>query len=336
MRIVALLAFLVAGSALAEDRALLVSAIFADTSIVGPFVRYTTGDSEGTEYAFSLMGWTLDGQWIRHRSPRSAFILGAEATPMNAHHSDRVFVNGERVHDLEYDAASYRLRAGVRLTPNDRSTTDIFAVGLIEDISGLGDPATEEFWNEPFFGVDLTHTYKIISSDRPLVSSFDGMSVSARVEAFTGSETWSRVTVTQRAGKQFGKVHLRESLSLMNGKSLNVVSRFIVGGSWDALGETALYGYRYGEFHVARGVIANAGADYALPRNWQVGIRASYLDSDVADLHGVALNVSKMRKTYGFNFGIGIPQKRGGESDPVVYLGVIAPLYARNYASVVQ
>ncbi|HUP62488.1 MAG TPA: hypothetical protein VNA69_18940 [Thermoanaerobaculia bacterium] len=169
----------------------------------------------------------------------------------------------------------------------------------------------------------------MIAADRPLVSSFDGLAVSARVEFFTGSEAWSRATVSQRAGRQLGKVHVRESLLVVTGKSLNVVNRFLAGGSWDALGESALYGYRYGEFRIARGVIANAGADYGLPRNWQVGVRGSYLRSDVADVFGVALNVSKTRATFGFNMGVGMPQSRNGESEPVFYLAVIAPLYAK-------
>lgn len=315
----------------AEERSLLISGIFADPSVVGPFVRYTTGDPAGTEYSATLLGWTLEGQWIKHRSPRQAFVLSADVTPVNAHSSDRIYVGGERVHELEYEASSYRIRGGLRLTPNERSTTDLLVVGLVERVDDLEDSAVTQFWDEPFVGVDLAHTYQVTSSNNPLdalVARFDGFSVTARVEAFSGRETWARVSLGQRSGAQFGKFHLRQSLLVLSGKSLNVVSRAVIGGSWDVLGEAALYGSRYAEFRVARGVLANAGADYELPRGWRVGVRGSYMNSDVDDVYGAAINASKIRKTFGFNMGVGFPLNRSGDSDPVVYLAVIAPLYA--------
>jgi hypothetical protein len=310
-------------------RTLLVSGVFADSSVAGPFARFSSGDPAASEYQLTLLGWTVDGQWLKHLSASRAIVVSADATPLNAHFSDRIYVDGERAHELTYDAASYRVRAGLRLTPSDRSSTDVLLVGLVEQVDGLDDSSVEGFWDRPFVGVDVTHTYRAIASDRPLTASFDGFAVSVRVEAFTGSTTWSRASASQRSGAQLGNVHLRQSLLVLTGKSLNVVNRFLIGGSWDALGENALYGYRYGEFRVARGVVANVGGDYALSRDWRVGIRGSYLRSDVADVYGVALNGSKTWKTFGFNMGIGVPQGAQGRSDAVVYLAVIAPLYAK-------
>jgi len=315
----------------AEKRTLLVAGIFADTSVVGPFAVFTTGDKDSSEYTARVIGWTIDGEWVKHRSPRHALVLSADLTPVNAHSSDRIYVDGERVHELEYEASSYRIRGGWRFTPNENAITDLQLVGLIENVEDTLDPGLRQFWDEPYAGVELAQTFRRVDSSRPLdavISRFDGWSVTARVEAFSGQETWSRASLSQRAGVQLGKIHLRQSLLAVTGKSLNIVSRHIIGGSWDALGEQALYGSRYAEYRIARGVVASAGADYALPRDWRVGLRASYMDSDVADVHGFAINASKIWKVFGFNMGVGIPQDRGGESDPVVYLSVIAPLYA--------
>ncbi|HUP61993.1 MAG TPA: hypothetical protein VNA69_16420 [Thermoanaerobaculia bacterium] len=150
---------LAASGAGAEERKLLVSGIFADSSIVGPFVRFSKTDPASSDYVITLLGRTLDGQWIRHFSPKQAFVASADLTPVNAHFSDRIYVNGERVHDLEYEAASYRLRGGFRLTPNERSTTEIHLVGLIEEVDGLQDGAVTAFWDEPFVGLDVSHAY---------------------------------------------------------------------------------------------------------------------------------------------------------------------------------
>lgn len=326
-----LLVFLYASFARAEEKSLLVSGIFADSSIVGPVLRYTTGDSAKTEYAISLLGWTLDGEMVKHRSPRQAFLLSADITPMNAHSSDRIYFRGERAHELEYEASSFRVRTGLRLTPTERSTTDLRVAALVERVSELDDPPVVDFWEGPFVGLDVTHTWKLMRSETPLISSFEGVMISAHGEVYTGQETWSRLSVSQRAGWRFGKVQLRESVHGMTGSSLNVVNRFIVGGSWDVLGENAIYGTRFGEFRIARGFIASAGADYALPHNWTAGVRASYLSSDVVNTRGFALNATKVRRTYGINVGIGFPKDIGGDSDPIFFLGVIAPLYAKGY-----
>ena len=318
-------ALLAAADLGAQDRALLVSGVFADSSIVGPAAQFRTKDSKGTEWLLTLMGSTFDAQYAKQRSPRHAWIASADAAPFNAHLSNRIYVDGERARELEYEAASYRLRTGVRLTPNNSSTTDIQLVGLLEEITDIDDATIRNFWEGPFYGIDVSHTYKKFSSESPLVAAFTGFMVNARAELFGGPETWSRVTLSQRSGVQLGKIHLRQSVLVMGSRNLNVVSRSLIGGSWDVLGETALYGHRYGEYRVARGVVANVGGDYVLPRNWRAGIRASYLNSDAADVYGSAVNVSKVWKTFGFNFGVGKPQS----GDSVVYLALIAPLYAR-------
>lgn len=317
--------FLLAASQLgADDRTLLVSGVFADSSIAGPVVRFTTDN-----YSLTLLGGTLEGSWVKRQSKRHGWILSADVTPFNAHLSNRIYVEGKRAHELEYEAASHRIRGGLRLTPTDRTTTDIQLVGLLERITDIDDAAVRSFWEGPFLGLDVSHAYQNFSSESPLIGAFNGFTAAARVEMFTGPETWSRVSIHQRSGRQFGKIHVRQSLLAMSGKNLNVVNRTLIGGSWDVLGETAMYGHRFGEYRVARGVLANAGADYVLPRNWRVGIRASYLRSDVADLYGRAINVSKIWKTFGFNAGIGAPQARNGKSEAVFYLAIIAPLYAK-------
>ena len=313
----------------AEEKSLLVSGVFADSSIVGPVVRFTTGDATASEYSLTLLGGTLDGQWVKHRSPRRAWLLSADVTPFNAHLSNRIYVEGERAHELEYEAASHRIRAGRRFTPNDSSTTDIQLVGLRERITEVEDAKVRDFWEGPFLGVELSHTYKRVSSENLLIASLNGFAVNARVEAFGGPETWGRVTLSERGGVQAGKVHLRQSVLIAAGKGFNVVNRTLLGGSWDVLGETAVYGHRYGEYRVARAILGSAGADYMLPRNWRAGIRGSYLKSDVDDVYGGALNVSKIWKTFGFNFGVGFPQPRNGDSKVNAYLSVIAPLYAK-------
>jgi hypothetical protein len=306
-----------------------VSGVFADSSIAGPLVRYSTGDANADHVSVMLLGGTLDAQWVKRRGERDGWLVSADVTPVNAHLSDHIYVEGKRAHEHEYEAASYRLRTGLRFAPNDSSTTDIQLVGLVERVTDMNDARVRNFWEGPFLGIDLAHNYRKISSETPLIGAMVGFVATAKIEAYAGSEAWSRASVSVRGGQQMGKVHLRQSLLVLGGREFNIVNRVLVGGSWDVLGEHAVYGHRYGEFRVARAVLANAGVDYSLPRNWRIGARGSYLRSDVADVYGTALNASKVWKTFGFNFGVGVPQERSGESDAVFYVAVIAPLYAR-------
>lgn len=326
-----LLVFLSAAFDLRADdyRTLLVSGVFADSSIAGPLLRYSTGDVNSDHLSVMLIGGTLDAQWVKGRGGRDGWLVSADITPFNAHLSDHIYVDGKRAREHEYEAGSYRIRTGMRFAPSDASTTDIQLVGFMERVSDIDDARVRDFWEGPFLGIDLAHNYRRVSAENLLTGSMTGFVASARLEAFAGSEAWSRASVSVRGGQQKGRVHLRQSLLVIGGKEFNIVNRVLVGGSWDLLGEHAVYGHRYGEFRVARAVLANGGVDYALPRNWRIGARASYLRSDVANVYGAALNASKVWKTFGFNFGVGIPRKREGNEDAVVYIAVIAPLFAR-------
>jgi hypothetical protein len=315
---------LVALPAIAEDR-LLVSSAFGDSSIVAPVVRYEVEQDDGTSWAAGLSGWTIDGEWSRPLSATRALRFTADATPLNAHNSDRIYVNGDRAPELEYDNASYRARGGLRFTPSSRHTTDVFLVALQESVEGVSD-ALEQRWSDPYAGLELAHTYSVRNASSPLIASFDGIDVTARLEAFSGEENFSRVSLIERAGRSYGRIHLRQSLALLHGSSLDVVNRFVVGGSWDSLGGTAVYGLRYGELRLRRALIASGGADVRVAGNWRVGVRGSYVDGDEGrSTYGHALNVTTTWRTVGANFGVGFPE----EGDTIVYAALIVPLYKK-------
>jgi hypothetical protein len=318
--ILAVLAF----PAVAEDR-LLVSSAFGDSSIVAPVVRYEVDQDDGTSWAVGLSGWTVDGEWTRRLSATRALRFTADATPLNAHNSDHIYVNGDRAPELEYDNASYRARGGLRFTPSPRHTTDVFLVALQESVEGVSS-ALAARWNDPYAGVEVAHTYSIRNHSAPLIASFDGIDVTARLEAFTGEESFSRISLIESAGRNYGRFHVRQSLALLHGSSLDVVNRFVAGGSWDSLGGTAVYGLRYGELRLRRALIASGGGDVRVAGNWRVGVRGSYVDGDDGpSTYGHALNASTTWRTIGANFGVGFPEA----GDTIVYGALIVPLYKK-------
>lgn len=306
----------------AEPQKLLVASLFADSSIAAPVIRYTVDRADGTSYALGLSGWTVDGEWIRPLSTSRALRLTVDATPLNAHNSDRIYVDGRRAPELEYDNASYRARGGLRWTHSARSSTDVLLVALYESV----DLAR---WDNPYGGVEIAHTYSVKNASEPLISSFDGIEVTGRAELFAGDESWSRLSLIESAGRTFGRVHLRQSLAVLQGSSLDTVNRFLAGGSWDALGGTAIYGLRYGELRLESAVIASGGVDVRIGGNWRAGVRGSYVDGDTESTYGHAVNIATTWKTIGVNLGVGVPEKRDGEGDPILYAALIVPLYRK-------
>lgn len=303
---------LYACSALAAEDQMLVAGAVVDSSIAAPTLEWRVNRNNGDAYRLGISGWTIDGSWRR-----KALVLSADVTPIHAHNSNRIYVNGDRAAD--YDNASYRVKAGVRL-----AATEINVVGLSERVDNV-DPAIARFWDKPYVGLEIAHTYSAKTAENPLIAAWDGVELSARGETYAGRESWSRLSLSEATSRTFGRIDLRQSLTLLNGKSLNVVNRFLVGGSWDVLGGTALYGSRYGEYRVQRAAIANGGADYLLPQNWRAGVRGSYMRSDAANTWGTAINASTTWRTFGLNMGVGFPEN----GDPLGYISVVAPLYRR-------
>lgn len=307
-----------------SDETLLVSGAFVDSSLAAPFLQLRM-DRGRDQYRLGFSGWTAEGTWTRHLSPTREWMLLADATPLYAHNSNRIYVDGERANELEYDNASYRIRSGVRWKRGQHARSEAYVVALTEQLGDGVEPALAAYWENPYAGVEVAHTYSLKSNEHPLVAAWDGVELAIRAETYIGDERWSRIAVSEAASMTHGRFDWRQSFTLLTGQSLNVVNRHLVGGSWDALGGNTLYGFRYGEYRVDRAVIVSAGADYLLPRNWRIGVRGSHMRSNVANPWGHAINASTTWRTFGVNMGLGFPS----EGDPTVYLALVAPLYRR-------
>ena len=308
----------------AGGETLVVAGVFADSSVAAPYLQLRT-DRGRDEYKLGISGWTVEGSFVRELDRNRALLVSADATPLNAHSSEYIYIDGDRAKDLEYENASYRLRGGLRFAHGQRSHTDVQLAALVEQLGEEVDPDLAAFWDDPHAGLDIAYAYSHRTNESPLVSAWDGLELGLRGEVYSGQETWSRIQATEAAAKTRGRLHFRQSVSLMAGDSLNTVNRFLPGGSWDALGASALYGFRYAEYRVDRALIASGGIDYLLPRNWRVGLRASCMRSNVENRCGHALNASTTWKTVGVNIGAGFAPDR----DPILYAAVVAPLYRR-------
>ena len=326
---VLLVTFLAFTDARAEEPgSLLVSSVFADSSVIAPVAWYRHTNPDGSGYRVGLSGWTIEGQWNKRRSPAHSLLFAAELTPMNAHNSNRVYQNGRRREELDYDNASYRVGGGVRLHHAEHTNVDILLVGLYESVNGL-DAKVEERWEKPYAGLDVNYTFRSVRDARPLIAQIDGMELSIRAEGFHGEDNWARVTLSQQWGNTLGRFHLRQGSAAVFGTADDFVNKSLIGGSWDALGGNAVYGLRQGELRAAHALWGSFGADVRVAGTWYVGGRTSVLVGQKL-IQGYALNVSGTWRTFGFNGGVALADSTGNRAtEPQVYAALVVPLYRR-------
>ena len=72
------------------------------------------------------------------------------------------------------------------------------------------------------------------------------------MQFLTGSNTWSRLQARVGVGKRIGPVMLSGRGAAFGGHSLNIVSAFLIGGSWDLASPELMVGYRYAELRLDR------------------------------------------------------------------------------------
>lgn len=301
--------------------------ILADSSIVAPAVSWNRASSNGDLLSFSLSGWQLSTKVEKRTAPRRKLAFELAVTPLHAHSSDHIYILGERREELEYDNANAEISAGRIDELTSRWQSDIRAVLLYERVDDV-DSATKEFWKRPFAGIRTRQSWRRVTAENPFRLTFDGTELVADAEYFAGTESWGRLSGEQSYGRRTGRMRFTERVTAFTGKSLNVVNRFLVGGSWPVAGIRPLYGFRYGEFRLQRGVTVNADVEYLLTETFSITAHASALRGDNARAFGTAVDVTTEWKGLAFRAGAGVPhQSDREEQKPVIYFSVLGAAF---------
>jgi hypothetical protein len=278
------------------------------------------------DWRIGLYGSTLAAALTQRSDLRLSSRFTLELTPWNAHSSRHVYRDGTRAADLEYEDRTVRLEAALVQRHSWRRSTEWKLVGLYESLSDVADPGVRHAWRKPYVGVAVEEMLQRTVSDDVFRSRWDGWKVSAKAEAFSGSRTWWRSSVSAGAGRDWGRVFLSGRLFAFTGDRLDTVSRFLVGGSWELPGVAALPGARYAEFRLDRGVLLEARADVRLFSAWEIGLRAGRLSAVGQRQDGESVAVSTVFRGIGVRAGAGIP--RGGSSTrahgPIFFAGLSA------------
>jgi hypothetical protein len=256
-----------------EDLKVAAATILFETGQAAPAIELRSIAEDGAVWRAGINGWALTIARERPLERGRRLILDVTATPYDAHSSRRIYRDGQRAPELEFDDAALLLRGALRIRQGKHATFEPALVAGYEHIGEDAPFALRDAWQLPYAGLSLTERIRFVTADDPFLGRIEGIDVSAMAEGYRGNRTWTRLLLAESAGRTFGRLHLRQSVAAFGGSGLDDVSAFLVGGSWDVLGPLAVYGTRYAELRVDRGLTLNLGVDYALTRALDLGIR---------------------------------------------------------------
>ncbi len=165
-------------------------------------------------------------------------------------------------------------------------------------------------WRFPYQGPELRLTYERVRSDDLYRARWDGTKLSLRSRALLGEVPWASADFTVGIGRKVGRWFTLAAMSASAVTTSNLVSRTLVGGSWDELGPSALFGHPYGEFRVMRSAVGMGRLDLQLYRDWEIGARVSGLASDEGYHYGSAFSTSVVLRGFLLCAGAAMPDVR--------------------------
>jgi hypothetical protein len=300
----------------------LAGGVVADSSIAAPVVSWYRISPNDDLLSFAVNGWQLSSAYERRLDPRRKLAASIAVTPINAHSSNRIYDHGERRGDLDFRDSSAEVTFGRIDTPVERWISDIRGVILYERVADVDAPVRDR-WQKPYAGVRARQAWRRVRADDPFMMIFDGAEIGGTVEFFAGQRAWSRIEVDERVNARRGRWRAGQSVIGFSGHNLDVVNAFLVGGSWPVAGVHPLYGYRYGEFRLARGISGTMDLEYGMrPSTW-IGVHGSALRAPQAHAVGVALSLTHDWNGVGLRGGVALPKQQQRQRNRVVFFASV-------------
>jgi hypothetical protein len=326
----AIVAAAFAAPAHADTRLWLAGVNYESAQLVVPVIVVRSTDDRGHEWNAWLTGWTLGADWSVARTPRRRWRVEMNVTPVNAHSSNYVYVDGRRDPAAAFSAASFDGAGEIEIAHTRRWTGRYRGVFLYERVGDVP-PQAAQSWRHPFVGAETVHSYSRVRSETRLGSRWEGVKTEGSAQIYTGTRTWSRVRGSAGAGARAGPLFLSGRAAAFRGQSLDTVSAFLIGGSWDVAVPNLLSGYRYAEFRVERAATAGAGADLRIHGAWEIGLRGAYLNAPGLSRRGTAVQLMTIWKGAVVDAGVAWPDagKHGDHGPAVVFATITAAVIGR-------
>ena len=319
LRLACVLLLCHAGAVRADSRLWFASVNYESTRLVVPVLLVVSTDDEGHEWSLGVTGWTLSAERRTALDMNRKRQWFARVTPINAYSGRYIYRDGRRDSAAEFNASSVELGGGLEVAHRPRWTGAYRVLAVYTHVSDL-DPELVAYWKRPFAGVEIAQTYIHVSSEERFASRWEGVKAGGAAQFLAGAHSWSRFQAGVGVGKRVGPLMLSGRGAAFAGQSLNTVSAFVIGGSWDLTPSDLVVGYRYAEFRLDRAATVGGALDLRLRGPWEVGVRGSYLKGNATAEFGAAAQMMTVWRGAVVSAGVALPRASlaGGSSNRMV------------------
>jgi hypothetical protein len=167
--------------------------------------------------------------------------------------------------------------------------------------------STASMWRSPYTGADFEVSYENLLSNDIYRSRARGLQASARAQALLGRTPFALAEAWFNYGTRLGPLFLLGGARGVYVTEQNLVSRWLLGGSFDAQGAQALFGHPFAEYRVTRAVTGLIRLDLEATRVLSFGLRGAAAAMSEGNHHGEAAVVTLDWQSLVLSAGLGVP-----------------------------
>jgi hypothetical protein len=278
-----------ANLAQAEPAVLAVQGYYESPRLFAPAV-YLVFPSANGDLGLSQVGWTtrLEGEW--RQTSHVSLVGSTELTPLNAQSSNLFYRDGEEDDSRDFRDTSWNGTWGVALRASGLRSELRFVVlkHWLDDLPS----STVEMWRRPYTGADWLISYSDVSAHDVYLARSRGLKVTSRAQALLGQEPFLQAEASLSYSARAGPIFASSGARAVYVSQANLVSRWLLGGSWDALGGQALFGHPFAEYRVERAATGFVRLDWDATRAMTLGLRGAAALMPGEAHHGQAAVIS--------------------------------------------
>src|ERR1043166_1395422 len=159
----------------ADDVKVLTAAVLYESGLAAPAIEIRSVAADGSLWRGGINGWSLSLGRERPLGHDRRIIFDVTATPYDAHSSKRIYRDGVRRRDLEFDDAAITARGALRFRQSEHASFEPgFVIG--KEIIGNDAPATlRDAWRSPYAGISIIQRIRFVTAEDPFTNRIDGI-----------------------------------------------------------------------------------------------------------------------------------------------------------------
>jgi hypothetical protein len=300
--------FACARAAQAEPVAVAVQGFYESPQLFAPAV-YVVLPNDNGGLQFSQVGWTARFEGERFQTAHWSLNGALEFTPLYAQSSNLFYENGREDDSRDFRDTALVGNWGVAFrAPQFRA--ELRNVALKHWLEGLPE-STAAMWRLPYTGADFQIAYQDLQGSDLYLARARGLKALGHAQALLGRSPFALAEATVSYGTRIGPLFALGGVRGVYVSQSNLVSRWLLGGSFDAQGAQALFGHPFAEYRVERAATALLRLDLDATRALSFGLRGAAALMPEGLHHGEAAVVTLDCASIVLSAGLGVPDLEG-------------------------